>query len=137
MNDLGSSGIEILIQVFFEVPDGHAELIARDGLILDILRLAERLGIAFDSPTLLLDRNGQASPALEVGKAGPLRHRHSSTGTRSGSHVGWISFRGAGCFFRVGILWVPLFGPGQAVLEISRARTGWLDCGSGVSRSGL
>ena len=46
VNDLGSSGIEILIQVFFEVPDGHAELMARDGLILDILRLAEGLGIA-------------------------------------------------------------------------------------------
>ena len=56
MNDLGSSGIEILIQVFFDVPDGHAELIARDGLILDILRLADRLGISFDSPTIVLER---------------------------------------------------------------------------------
>ena len=55
-------------KVFFDVTDGHAELIARDGLILDILRLTERLGIAFDSPTLLLDRNGQASPALEIAK---------------------------------------------------------------------
>jgi len=56
VNDLGSSGIQFLIQVFFEVPDGHAELLARDSLILDILRLAERLGIAFDTPTLLLER---------------------------------------------------------------------------------
>ena len=48
VNDLGSSGIEILIQVFFDVSDGHAELIARDGLILEIVRLADRLGIAFD-----------------------------------------------------------------------------------------
>jgi MscS family membrane protein len=48
VNDLGSSGIEILIQVFFDVLDGHAELIARDGLILEVLRLADRLGIAFD-----------------------------------------------------------------------------------------
>jgi hypothetical protein len=38
------------------------------GIPLDILRLTERLGIAFDSPTLLLDRNGRASPALETGK---------------------------------------------------------------------
>ena len=49
MNDLGSSGVEILVQVFFDVSDGHAELIARDGLILEILRLADRLGITFDS----------------------------------------------------------------------------------------
>jgi MscS family membrane protein len=56
VNDLGSSGIQLLIQVFFEVPDFHAELLARDSLILDILRLAEQLGIAFDTPTLLLER---------------------------------------------------------------------------------
>ena len=31
----------ILIQVFFDVSDGHAELMARDALILDVLRLAE------------------------------------------------------------------------------------------------
>ncbi len=68
VSDLGSSGIQILIQVFFEVTDGHAELIARDCLILDILRLTERLGIAFESPTLLLDRNGQTSSATESGK---------------------------------------------------------------------
>ena len=45
LDDLGSSGVEILIRVFFDVPDGHAELIARDGLILEIVRLADRLGI--------------------------------------------------------------------------------------------
>src|SRR5271165_2235044 len=57
VHDLGSSGIQLLIQVFFDVPDSHAELLARDSLILDILRLAERLGIAFDSPTMLLERS--------------------------------------------------------------------------------
>ena len=51
VNDLGSSGIEILIQVFFDVSDGHAELVARDGLILQILRLADRLGIMLDTGT--------------------------------------------------------------------------------------
>jgi MscS family membrane protein len=56
VNDLGTSGIVILIQVFFEVPDGHAELTARDSLILDILRLAERLGISLDSPRIILER---------------------------------------------------------------------------------
>ena len=69
VNDLGSSGIEILIQVFFEVPDGHAELLARDSLILDILRLAERLGIAFDTPTLLLERGQPEAVRKDRGNA--------------------------------------------------------------------
>jgi MscS family membrane protein len=50
LNDLGSSGVEILVQVFFDVSDGHAELIARDGLILDIVRLADRLDIQLERP---------------------------------------------------------------------------------------
>ena len=62
MNDLASSGIEILIQVFFDVPDGHAELMARDELILDILRLADRLGISFDNPTIVLEREHTRRP---------------------------------------------------------------------------
>jgi len=45
LNDLGSSGVEILVQVFFDVTDGHAELIARERLILDLIRLADRLGL--------------------------------------------------------------------------------------------
>jgi len=46
VNDLGSSAIDILLEVFFEVPDEQAELALRDELILDIIRLAEQLGIA-------------------------------------------------------------------------------------------
>jgi MscS family membrane protein len=46
VNDLGSSGVEILVQVFFDVPDRHAELMARDGLILELIRLGNQLGIA-------------------------------------------------------------------------------------------
>jgi MscS family membrane protein len=71
VNDLGSSGIEILIQAFFEVPDRQAELTARDGLILDILRLAERLGIAFENPTMILERDRPASTAQGQGDPEP------------------------------------------------------------------
>lgn len=72
VNDLGASGIEILIQVFFEVPDAHAELTARDGLILDILRLAERLGISFDSPTVVLEREQRSETGKIVGNSVPF-----------------------------------------------------------------
>jgi MscS family membrane protein len=50
LNDLGRSGVQILIQVFFDVLDGHAELLARDHLILEVIRLADRLGIELDKP---------------------------------------------------------------------------------------
>jgi MscS family membrane protein len=46
VNDLGSAAIEILLEVFFEVPDEQAELALRDALILDIIRLADQFGIA-------------------------------------------------------------------------------------------
>lgn len=60
VNDVGTAGVEILIQVFFEVSDGHAELSARDDLILAILRLAEQMGISFDSPTIVFEREPHA-----------------------------------------------------------------------------
>ena len=72
VNDLGSAGIEILIQVFFEVPDGHAELAARDELILDTLRLAERLGISFNSPTIVLEREPRAESGTIKGNPSPI-----------------------------------------------------------------
>jgi MscS family membrane protein len=72
VNDLGTSGIVILIQVFFEVPDGHAELTARDSLILDILRLAERLGISLDSPRIILEREQRTGTRKIASDSVPL-----------------------------------------------------------------
>jgi MscS family membrane protein len=72
VNDLGTSGIVILMQVFFDVPDGHAELTARDELILSTLRLAERLGVSFDSPTIVLEREQRAENGKIAGNAVPL-----------------------------------------------------------------
>jgi MscS family membrane protein len=64
VNDLATSGIEILVQVFFEVPDSRAELVARDELIVDILRLADQLGISLDGKTILAERE----PGIGNGK---------------------------------------------------------------------
>jgi hypothetical protein len=68
---LTSSGIQLLIQVFLEVPDGHAEALARNEHILDVLRLAQRLGIVFDSPTVLLERGGSDRSLPHDGNAEP------------------------------------------------------------------
>jgi hypothetical protein len=51
LNNLAPTGVEILVDVYFDVTDGAAELATRDGLVLDILKLAERLGVRFVEKT--------------------------------------------------------------------------------------
>lgn len=50
-NEFGPSSLDIMLYVFFEVPDWSAELRERERLFLDIVRLAGRLGVQFAFPT--------------------------------------------------------------------------------------
>jgi len=75
LNSFGDSGLEILLYVFFETGDWSKELAARHALALDILRLAERLGVDFAFPTRTVWLHEQAPPqrgvpAGEPGAAG-------------------------------------------------------------------
>jgi MscS family membrane protein len=51
ISDLAASAIEIQVSVYFDVPDRYQELVARDALILDLLRLAQELNIELAYPT--------------------------------------------------------------------------------------
>jgi MscS family membrane protein len=51
IDDLGSSGVEIVVDVLFDVNDRHQELEARESFILALLRLAEELQIRLAFPT--------------------------------------------------------------------------------------
>ncbi len=51
VNDFGASSIDILLYCFFEVKSWGQELRERQRLIVDIVRLAERLGVEFAFPT--------------------------------------------------------------------------------------
>ncbi|MEE8143680.1 MAG: mechanosensitive ion channel family protein, partial [Planctomycetota bacterium] len=51
LNDFGPSSLDILVYVFFDVPDWGAELAARQNFMLEIIRLAEKLGVGFAFPT--------------------------------------------------------------------------------------
>ncbi len=53
-NEFGASSLEILLYLFFEVPDWNAELRERERLFLDIVRLANQLGVEFAFPTQTL-----------------------------------------------------------------------------------
>jgi MscS family membrane protein len=51
LNAFGPSSLDILLYVFHEVPDWSTELRERERLFLDIVRLADRLGVNFAFPT--------------------------------------------------------------------------------------
>jgi MscS family membrane protein len=50
-NDFADSSLNILVYVFHEVPDWSTELRERERLFIDIVRLADRLGVQFAFPT--------------------------------------------------------------------------------------
>jgi MscS family membrane protein len=51
LNQFSASSLDILLYIFFKVPDWGAELRARNDFFLGILRLAEELGVEFAFPT--------------------------------------------------------------------------------------
>ncbi|MDD0853082.1 mechanosensitive ion channel [Halobacteriovorax sp. GB3] len=50
-NDMNASSLDVLLYVFWQVPDWSAELQERHRLLLDIVRLAKELGVNFAFPT--------------------------------------------------------------------------------------
>ena len=50
-NDFADSSLNVLVYVFFDVPDWTTELRERERLFIDIVRLADRLGVQFAFPT--------------------------------------------------------------------------------------
>jgi MscS family membrane protein len=61
--EYGASSLDVLLYCFMDVPDWAAELRTRSFLNLEILRLAERLGVSFAFPTRTLHIDSQATPA--------------------------------------------------------------------------
>jgi MscS family membrane protein len=53
-HDFGDSGLKIMLYFFLEVPDWSNELVERQNVLLEVVRLAERLGVEFAFPTRTL-----------------------------------------------------------------------------------
>jgi len=51
LRDFGPSSLDIMVYSFFDVPDWHEELVGRSQVILEIMRLAEDLGVSFAFPS--------------------------------------------------------------------------------------
>ncbi len=64
-NEFSASSLDVILHLFFDVPDWGTELVARQQLGLDILRLAEDLGVemAFPTQTVHLHQEGGDDPA--------------------------------------------------------------------------
>lgn len=54
LNNMGSTSLEILLYVFWEVPDWSKELLEKHRLLIDIIRLGKDLGVEFAFPTQTL-----------------------------------------------------------------------------------
>ena len=69
LNGFGDSALEILVYVFWEAPDWQTELRERHRLMLDMMRVADELGIdfAFPSRTLYLQRGTPPGTPRDAG----------------------------------------------------------------------
>ena len=68
--EFAASSIDVLLDCFHEVPDRAAEFQERHRLLLDILRLAARLGVEFAFPTRTVRLAGDAAIEGRAGTAG-------------------------------------------------------------------
>ncbi|MTI32668.1 mechanosensitive ion channel family protein [Xanthovirga aplysinae] len=53
-NDMSASSLDIMFYIFFKVPDWGAELKARHEILLEVMKLAQLLGVEFAYPTQTL-----------------------------------------------------------------------------------
>jgi len=70
LNGLGSAQLDILVYVFWSVPDWGTELRERHRFLLDCLRLAERLGVEYAFPTQTLYMKQAENGLLPVAEGG-------------------------------------------------------------------
>jgi MscS family membrane protein len=81
LHEFGASSLDVLVYMFHEVPDWTTELRERHRLMLDIMRLADRLGVQFAFPTEtvhLYQESGEA--ARTPAPAAPTGHERQAMG---------------------------------------------------------
>jgi len=68
LNKFGAHSLDILVYIFHECPDWGTELRERQRFMLDVIRLAERLGVQFAFPTQTIEftNTDQADPAVPL-----------------------------------------------------------------------
>ena len=88
-NKFGPSSLDILLYMFFEVPDWATELRERHRLFVDILRLADKLEVdfAFPTQTVWLERSGKPGDSAGRDDAAVERIDPDATGIGGAARV--------------------------------------------------
>ncbi|MEO1512000.1 MAG: mechanosensitive ion channel family protein, partial [Planctomycetota bacterium] len=70
LNRFGAHSLDILVYMFHETPDWATELRERQRFMLDVIRLADRLGVEFAFPTQRVELTNidEAAPGSPLGK---------------------------------------------------------------------
>jgi MscS family membrane protein len=110
LHQFGPHSLDVLIYVFWKTPDWQTELRERHRLMLDFLRLADRLGVEFAFPTQTLhvfkeEAGGEHEPSDVPEKAVDFRAQRAGrvAARELTANAGWrerkpppYRFRGAG-----------------------------------------
>jgi MscS family membrane protein len=66
LNAFGPHSLDILVYIFFECPDWSIELREKHRFMLDVIRLADRLGVEFAFPTQTIHLSKDDTPAEQL-----------------------------------------------------------------------
>jgi len=72
MSGFGAHSLDVMVYIFFKVPNWSAELRERHNVYLEIMRLARDLGVQFAFPTQTLHVDSLAEPGAERAVPPPL-----------------------------------------------------------------
>jgi MscS family membrane protein len=89
-NDFADSSLNILLYIFHEVPDWSTELRERERMFVDIVRLADRLGVQFAFPTRtvhLFHEEKGAIPARHEVPRGTTERDAEAAGIRAAREI--------------------------------------------------
>ncbi|MES9944837.1 MAG: mechanosensitive ion channel domain-containing protein [Candidatus Thiodiazotropha sp.] len=84
LNEFAASSLDVLLYVFWETPEWNTELRERHRFMLDILRLAQKLGVEFAFPTQTLymkkeDEAAASATEMDQQQAFELGQSHART----------------------------------------------------------
>lgn len=92
LNELAASSLEILVYVFWETPDWSTELQARHRFLLDLLKVADELGVEFAFPTqtvfLPAPDPGEIKPTAALDENANLEKARQAARSIAGENTG-------------------------------------------------
>jgi MscS family membrane protein len=86
LNSFGSSSLDILLYVFFASASWDAELASRERLMLDIIRLAQKIGVEFAFPTQTIHLQKEHDPTPSLASVASV-NKHVDLGKKTAQKI--------------------------------------------------